>query len=86
MAKNRWNSHRNSVKPLMGEVRTGISQHFNQKGHSISHMQFLVIEEVRSKNPFVLNARESYLIQTYGAVAIIRYSKLYLKLGSVIYD
>ena len=68
MAKNRWNSHRNSVKPLVGEVKTGISQHFNKKGHSISHMQFLVIEEVRSKNPFVLKARESYWIKTYGAV------------------
>ena len=52
----------------MSEVRTGISQHINQKGHSISHRQFLVIEEVRSKNPFVLKARESYWIKTYGTV------------------
>ena len=57
MAKNRWNSQRNSVKPFVGEVRTGISKHFNQKGHPITNMQFLVNEEVRSNNPFVLKAR-----------------------------
>ena len=39
--------------------------HFNQPGHNQSHLSGLVLEHVRSTDPFVLKAREFYLIQKF---------------------
>ena len=36
---------------------------FNQPGHSLSQLSGLVLEHVRSSDPFVLKAREFYYIQ-----------------------
>ena len=39
--------------------------HFNQPGHNQSHLSGLVLEHVKSSDPFVLKAREFYLIQKF---------------------
>ena len=39
--------------------------HFNQPGHNQSHLSGLVLESVKSTDPFVLKAREFYLIQKF---------------------
>ena len=38
-------------------------EHFNMKAHNISHIEGLAIEHVKSKDPFVLRAREFRIIQ-----------------------
>ena len=40
-------------------------QHFSLPGHSVSNLQGLAVEHVRNKDPFVLKAREAYLIQKF---------------------
>ena len=37
--------------------------HFNQPGHSISDLEGIVLEQVRSKDTFVLKAREHFYIK-----------------------
>ena len=32
--------------------------HFNQPGHTVSHLSGLVLEHVKNSDPFVLKARE----------------------------
>ena len=39
--------------------------HFNLPGHQQSHLSGLVLEHVKSSDPFVLKAREFYLIQKF---------------------
>jgi hypothetical protein len=39
--------------------------HFNKPGHNQSHLSGLVLEHVKSSDPFVLKAREFYLIQKF---------------------
>ena len=68
VAKKRFTSHRSNVQPWVETKKSVIGKHFSQKGHSENNMRFLVIEEVKNKNPFVLKARESYWIQKYGNV------------------
>ena len=45
-----------------------MGKHFCKKSHEIHDMSFVIIEEVKSKNPFVLKAREAYWIKQYDAV------------------
>ena len=40
-------------------------EHFSLPGHSLSDMEGLVLEKVRSRDPFVLRAREALLIQKF---------------------
>ena len=40
-------------------------EHFNKKGHSVHNLSGLVLEQVHSKDPFVLKAREHQLIQKF---------------------
>ena len=40
-------------------------EHFNKRGHSVSDLKGQVLEKVRSKDPFVLRARESMLIKKF---------------------
>ena len=40
-------------------------KHFTKRGHSVSDMRGLVLEQVKSKDPFVLRARESMLIKKF---------------------
>ena len=39
--------------------------HFNLPGHQLSHLSGLVLEHVKSSDPFVLKAREFYLIKKF---------------------
>ena len=43
-------------------------KHFQLKGNEVHDIKFVVIEHVKSKNPFVLKARESFSIQQYDEV------------------
>ena len=38
---------------------------FNKPGHSQAHLAGLVLEQVKSSDPFVLKAREFFLIQKF---------------------
>ena len=44
---------------------TGVGDHFNLPGHDLAHFNFLPFERVRSTDPFVIEARESYWIEKY---------------------
>ena len=39
--------------------------HFNQAGHDVSHLKGLVLENVKSNDPFVLRAREFIYIEKF---------------------
>ena len=43
----------------------GVGDHFNLPGHDLAHFNFLPFEKVRSTDPFVIEARESYWIEKY---------------------
>ena len=47
------------ISPLVN--LTGL--HFNLPGHSFHHLEGLAVEQVRSRDPFILKARESWIIQ-----------------------
>ena len=40
-------------------------EHFSKRGHSVAHLKGQVLEKVKSKDPFVLKARESFLIKKF---------------------
>ena len=42
-------------------------EHFNMPGHSIHDMEGIVLEAVRSNDPYVLRAREALLIQKFNS-------------------
>ena len=63
----RWGSIK-PAKPLIQATSKQVGIHFSRKYHEIHDMSFVVIEEVKSKNPFILKARESYCIQQYDSV------------------
>ena len=67
-AKIRWGEHKTSARPLIQSTSKPVGKHFQQKGHEVHDMKFVVIEHVKSKNPFVLKARESFWIHQYDAV------------------
>ena len=52
----------NTIKP--------VGVHFRLPGHSHREMVILPIEKVRSKDRFILEARESYWITKYSAVKV----------------
>ena len=47
-----------------------VGSHFRLPGHSHREMVILPIEKVRSKDRFILEARESYWIAKYSAVKV----------------
>ena len=53
--------HRDYAKSNKVEEPSGL--HFNLPGHSFHHLEGLAVEQVRSKDPFILKARESWIIQ-----------------------
>ncbi len=44
---------------------TAVGEHFNLPGHSLDDLTFLPFEKVRDKDPFTIEARESYWSQEY---------------------
>ena len=61
--KDRLAEHRDYPKRDM--VNEPAGKHFTLPGHNVSHLRGLVLEKVKSKDPYVLKAREHYLIQKF---------------------
>ena len=61
--RNRLSEHKQYVRSEMLDKPREF--HFNPAGHSLSHLSGLVLEHVRSSDPFVLKAREFYYIQKF---------------------
>ena len=61
--KTRTGEHKQNVRSKNLETPSGF--HFNQPGHDVSHFAGLVLEKVKSNDPFVLRAREFLLIQKF---------------------
>ena len=61
--KNRMGEHRDYVKRDVLTEPAG--EHFNQRGHTVTDLKGQVIEKVRSKDPFIIRAIESMLIQKF---------------------
>ena len=59
----RLGEHRQYVRSELLDKPSG--HHFNLPGHNQSHISGLVLEHVKSQDPFVLKAREFYLIQKF---------------------
>ena len=57
----RMAEHRDYAKS--GKVEEPSGLHFNLPGHSFHHLEGLAVEQVRSRDPFILKARESWTIQ-----------------------
>ena len=55
--------HKQYVKSEMLEQPSGF--HFNQPGHNVSHLCGIILEHVKSSDPFVLRAREFLYIQKF---------------------
>ena len=47
---------------------TGVGEHFNLPGHDLADFNFLPFEKVRSRDPFEVEARESFWIEKYGVL------------------
>ena len=68
-ARKRFSRHRSNVDSLLESTpKSVVGKHFSENGHNLSNMSFQVIEKVKSGDPFVLKARESFWIQQYGGV------------------
>ena len=59
----RMSEHRDYVKGDKMSEPSG--EHFNLAGHSVHHLQGMVLEKVKSNDPYVLRAREAMLIQRF---------------------
>jgi len=60
--RERCTEHRGAAR---NNLDTAVGEHFNLPGHSLEDFSFIAFEKVRSKDPFVLAAREHYWIQKY---------------------
>ena len=60
--RERCTEHRAAAR---NNLDTAVGEHFNLPGHSLEDFSFIAFEKVRSKDPFVLEAREHYWIQKY---------------------
>ena len=68
-ARKRFSRHRSNVDPLIDSTtKSVVGKHYSQNGHNLSDMSYKVIEKVKSFDPFVLKARESFWIQQYGGI------------------
>ena len=61
--KARYSEHRDYIKSDNLDEASGL--HFNKPGHSVSDMKEIVIEKVKSKDPFVLDQREHLFIKRF---------------------
>ena len=69
MLKTRFSEHVGSVtQPCQENTSKSVGVHFRSAGHHHSDMRVLPIEKVRSKDRFVLEAREAYWIKKYKTV------------------
>ena len=56
------------TQPSQENTSKSVGVHFRSAGHHHSDMRVLPIEKVRSKDRFVLEAREAYWIKKYRVV------------------
>ena len=69
VGKVRFSEHVGSAtQPCQVDTTKPVGEHFRSAGHSHADMVFLPIEQVRVKDRFVLEARESYWIKNYDSV------------------
>ena len=61
--KKRFSEHRDYPKRDVLTEPSG--EHFSKRGHSVADLKGQVLEVVKSKDPFILKARESYLIKKF---------------------
>ena len=61
--KDRLAEHRDYPKRDVTSEPSG--KHFTLPGHNVSQLKGLVLEKVRSKDPYVLKAREHFFIQKF---------------------
>ena len=59
-----------STQPCHANTSKPVGHHFRLPGHTHSDLVFLPIEKVASKDPFVLDSRESYWIKQYESVKL----------------
>ena len=59
----RMSEHRDYPKRDVTTEPSGY--HFTQRGHNVSDLKGLVLEKIKSKDPFVLRARENMLIKKF---------------------
>ena len=55
--------HRDYAKFQKLEEPSG--EHFSQAGHSFHQIQGLAVEQVMNRDPFILKAREAWLIKKF---------------------
>jgi hypothetical protein len=60
-----FNDEENSIrqKSVLGNEPSG--EHFTGHGHTVADLRGQVLEQVKSKDPFILRAREAMLIQKF---------------------
>ena len=63
--KDRLAEHRDYPKRDVTTEPSG--KHFTKSGHNVAHMKGLVLEKVRSPDPYVLKSREHLLIQKFNS-------------------
>ena len=61
--KDRLTEYRNYVKSDNTAEVSG--EHFSKAGHSVANLKCLALESVKSKDPFVLKAREKRMIRKF---------------------
>ena len=59
----RFSQHRDYAKG--GILNEPSGEHFNLPGHSVADIEGIVLEKVKSEDPFILKTREHYYIQKY---------------------
>ena len=64
--KERLSEHRYYPKRDVTTEPSG--SHFTKSCHNISHVRRLILEQVRSSDPFILKTREHLLIQKFDTV------------------
>ena len=69
--KVRFGEHLGSVtQPSQESTTKPVGVHFRSPGHTHANMVFLPVEKIRSKDKFVMEARESYWIDKYKSVKV----------------
>ena len=65
--RERMGQHRRSVSPFwgLGKTTTPVGFHFAFPGHQLQNMQCIDLEQVKSKDPNIILARESLWIRRY---------------------
>jgi hypothetical protein len=61
--KDRLAEHRDYPKREVVTEPSGA--HFTKRGHDVSHLRGLVLEQVRNSDPFILKSREHLLIKKF---------------------